>query len=71
MIEFITKYVTLNAGDCIFTGTPGSTQDMATGAVCEIDISGIGVLRNNGQAGRAGTLPSTRLQSSWTRRQAK
>ena len=46
MIEFITKYVTLNAGDCIFTGTPGSTQDMAAGAICEIDISGIGVLRN-------------------------
>ena len=46
MIEFITKYVTLHAGDCIFTGTPGSTQDMAAGAVCEIDISGIGVLRN-------------------------
>jgi 2-keto-4-pentenoate hydratase/2-oxohepta-3-ene-1,7-dioic acid hydratase in catechol pathway len=46
MIEFITKYVTLNAGDCIFTGTPGTTQDMGDGAVCEIDISGIGVLRN-------------------------
>ena len=46
MIEFITRYVTLEAGDCIFTGTPGTTQDMADGAVCEIDISGIGVLRN-------------------------
>ena len=46
MIEFITKYVTLEAGDCIFTGTPGTTSDMADGAVCEIDISGIGVLRN-------------------------
>ena len=46
MIEFITKYVTLEAGDCIFTGTPGTTSDMADGAICEIDISGIGVLRN-------------------------
>jgi 2-keto-4-pentenoate hydratase/2-oxohepta-3-ene-1,7-dioic acid hydratase in catechol pathway len=46
MIEFITRYVTLEAGDCIFTGTPGTTQDMADGSVCEIDISGIGVLRN-------------------------
>jgi 2-keto-4-pentenoate hydratase/2-oxohepta-3-ene-1,7-dioic acid hydratase in catechol pathway len=46
MIEFITRYVTLNAGDCIFTGTPGTTQDMGDGAICEIDISGIGVLRN-------------------------
>ena len=46
MIEFITRYVTLEPGDCIFTGTPGTTQDMTDGAVCEIDISGIGVLRN-------------------------
>ena len=46
MIEFITKYVTLEPGDCIFTGTPGTTSDMADGAICEIDISGIGVLRN-------------------------
>ena len=46
MIEFITKYVTLEAGDGIFTGTPGTTSDMADGAICEIDISGIGVLRN-------------------------
>ena len=46
MIEFITRYVTLEAGDCIFTGTPGTTQDMGDGAVCEIDISGIGILRN-------------------------
>ena len=28
------------------TGTPGTTQDMADGSICEIDISGIGVLRN-------------------------
>ena len=28
MIEFITRYVTLEPGDCIFTGTPGTTQDM-------------------------------------------
>ena len=36
MIEFITRYVTLEAGDCIFTGTPGTTQDMGDGAICEI-----------------------------------
>ena len=46
MIEFITRYVTLEPGDCIYTGTPGTTQDMGDGAICEIDISGIGVLRN-------------------------
>ena len=46
MIEFITRYVTLEAGDCIYTGTPGTTSNMDDGAICEIDIDGIGVLRN-------------------------
>ena len=28
MIEFISRYVTLDAGDCIYTGTPGTTSNM-------------------------------------------
>ncbi len=46
MIEFISRYVTLEAGDCIYTGTPGTTSNMDDGAICEIDIDGIGILRN-------------------------
>ena len=33
-------------GDLIFTGTSGSTKAMKPGDVVEVEISGIGVLRN-------------------------
>lgn len=33
-------------GDLIFTGTPGSTKPMRPGDVVEVEIEGIGVLRN-------------------------
>ncbi|MCX6591200.1 MAG: fumarylacetoacetate hydrolase family protein [Acidobacteria bacterium] len=45
-ISFISKYVTLEQGDVIYTGTPGTTAKMAPGDVCEVEIEGIGVLRN-------------------------
>jgi 2-keto-4-pentenoate hydratase/2-oxohepta-3-ene-1,7-dioic acid hydratase in catechol pathway len=38
--------VTLLPGDVIFTGTPGQTQQVFRGDVIEIEIEGIGVLRN-------------------------
>ena len=36
----------LTPGDVIFTGTPGSTKKMNPGDTIEVDIEGIGVLRN-------------------------
>src|SRR5262249_14602166 len=33
-------------GDLIYTGTPGSTRRMSAGDVVEVEIEGIGVLRN-------------------------
>ena len=33
-------------GDIIYTGTPGSTKKMSQGDVVEVEIEGIGVLRN-------------------------
>ena len=33
-------------GDVIYTGTPGSTRAMRRGDVVEVEIEGIGVLRN-------------------------
>ncbi|MDP9054173.1 MAG: fumarylacetoacetate hydrolase family protein [Acidobacteriota bacterium] len=46
IICFVSRYVTLNAGDLIYTGTPGNTRAMQPGDVIEVDIEGIGVLRN-------------------------
>ncbi len=46
MISFISKHVTLLPGDLIFTGTPGKTSAMKPGDVVEVEIDGVGTLRN-------------------------
>lgn len=45
-ISFITKHVTLLPGDLIFTGTSGKTSAIAPGDVIEVELEGVGVLRN-------------------------
>ena len=40
------RYVTLEPGDVIFTGTPGTTRAMAEGDVVEVEVEGVGILRN-------------------------
>lgn len=51
IVSFASRYVTLEPGDLIFTGTPGTTQAMQPGDVVEVDIEGVGVLRNPVKAG--------------------
>ena len=46
IISFVSQFVTLLPGDVIYTGTPGTTSPMAPGDVVEVEIEGIGVLRN-------------------------
>jgi 2-keto-4-pentenoate hydratase/2-oxohepta-3-ene-1,7-dioic acid hydratase in catechol pathway len=46
IISYISRYVTLEPGDVIYTGTPGTTKAMKPGDVVEVEIEGIGVLRN-------------------------
>ncbi len=46
IVSFISSYATLLPGDVIFTGTPGSTHAMHNGDVVEIEIEGVGVLKN-------------------------
>lgn len=46
VIEFITGIMTLFPGDMILTGTPAGVAPMSAGDVVEIEIEGIGVLRN-------------------------
>ncbi len=46
IIEFVSRVMTLEPGDVIMTGTPGAPGDIHEGDVMEIEIEGIGVLRN-------------------------
>jgi 2-keto-4-pentenoate hydratase/2-oxohepta-3-ene-1,7-dioic acid hydratase in catechol pathway len=46
IVSYISKWVTLEPGDLIYTGTPGSTKKMKPGDIAEVEIDGIGILRN-------------------------
>lgn len=46
IISYLSRYVTLEPGDVIYTGTPQTTRPMKPGDVVEIEIEGVGVLRN-------------------------
>jgi 2-keto-4-pentenoate hydratase/2-oxohepta-3-ene-1,7-dioic acid hydratase in catechol pathway len=46
VIAYVTRFMTLLPGDIIYTGTPGNTKAMAPGDVIEIEVEGVGVLRN-------------------------
>jgi len=53
IVSYITRFVTLLPGDLIFTGTPGTTQAMKPGDVVEVELEGVGVLRNPVAASRS------------------
>jgi 2-keto-4-pentenoate hydratase/2-oxohepta-3-ene-1,7-dioic acid hydratase in catechol pathway len=46
ILSYCSRYVTLLPGDVIFTGTPGKTKAVHKGDVVEVEIEGIGTLRN-------------------------
>lgn len=46
LVAFCSQYMTLEAGDVISTGTPAGVGNIEPGDVVEVDIEGIGVLRN-------------------------
>ncbi len=46
LIRYISNMMTLNAGDVIATGTPSGVSRIESGDVCEVEIGGIGTLRN-------------------------
>jgi len=51
ILEYITRYVTLEPGDLVFTGTPGTTSRLTEGDTVEVEIEGVGVLRNGVRRG--------------------
>jgi 2-keto-4-pentenoate hydratase/2-oxohepta-3-ene-1,7-dioic acid hydratase in catechol pathway len=46
VVSFVSRFVTLAPGDLIFTGTPGHTRALRPGDRVEVELEGVGVLRN-------------------------
>jgi 2-keto-4-pentenoate hydratase/2-oxohepta-3-ene-1,7-dioic acid hydratase in catechol pathway len=46
LIRYISKVMTLYPGDLIATGTPAGVSSMKNGDIVEVEVEGIGVLRN-------------------------
>lgn len=46
LVRYISNMMSLNPGDVIATGTPSGVSKMNPGDVCEVEIEGIGTLRN-------------------------
>jgi len=46
IVSWVSGWVTLFPGDAIYTGTPGSTRKLSPGDVVEVEIEGVGLLRN-------------------------
>jgi 2-keto-4-pentenoate hydratase/2-oxohepta-3-ene-1,7-dioic acid hydratase in catechol pathway len=46
LLAFVTRWITLEPGDVLLTGSPAGVGPMVPGDVVEVEISGIGRLRN-------------------------
>lgn len=46
IVSFVSRHCTLEPGDLIFTGTSGTTSNIQAGDVLEVEVEGVGVLKN-------------------------
>lgn len=46
LVSYISQAISLRPGDVIITGTPSGVGEIASGDVMEIELEGVGVLRN-------------------------
>ena len=46
LVSYLSRVMTLLPGDVISTGTPGGISGMNPGDVVEIEIEGLGILKN-------------------------
>jgi 2-keto-4-pentenoate hydratase/2-oxohepta-3-ene-1,7-dioic acid hydratase in catechol pathway len=46
LVSYISRVMTLEPGDLIATGTPAGTAAMKSGDVVEVEIPGVGILKN-------------------------
>jgi 2-keto-4-pentenoate hydratase/2-oxohepta-3-ene-1,7-dioic acid hydratase in catechol pathway len=53
IIRYISHAMTLEPGDLIATGTPAGVGPLLDGDVCEVEVEGVGTLRNSVRAPRA------------------
>ena len=55
IVSYTSRYITLEPGDVIFTGTPGTTQAMKPGDTFEVEIVGVTKVSNKVVAAKAAT----------------
>jgi 2-keto-4-pentenoate hydratase/2-oxohepta-3-ene-1,7-dioic acid hydratase in catechol pathway len=53
IVAFVSSIMTLLPGDVLLTGTPAGTGPLADGDRVEIEIEGIGVLKNTARLAQA------------------
>src|SRR5690606_29361047 len=46
MVSYISRYFVLEPGDIVWSGTMGTTRPMVPGDVYEVEVEGVGILRN-------------------------
>ncbi|MBI3082031.1 MAG: fumarylacetoacetate hydrolase family protein, partial [Gemmatimonadetes bacterium] len=46
VLSYISRIMTLEPGDLVLTGTPAGIGPLVAGDVVEVEIPGVGVLRN-------------------------
>jgi 2-keto-4-pentenoate hydratase/2-oxohepta-3-ene-1,7-dioic acid hydratase in catechol pathway len=54
LVAYISRMMTLAPGDLILTGTPAGIGPLAAGDIVEVEIEGIGVLKNRVSAAKRG-----------------
>jgi 2-keto-4-pentenoate hydratase/2-oxohepta-3-ene-1,7-dioic acid hydratase in catechol pathway len=47
IVSWASRYITLEPGDLIYTGTPGTTSAIKPGDVMEVELEGVGILKNS------------------------
>ncbi len=58
IVSYTSRYITLEPGDVIFTGTPGTTQAMKPGDTFEVEVVGVTTLRNKVVAAKGNATAS-------------
>jgi 2-keto-4-pentenoate hydratase/2-oxohepta-3-ene-1,7-dioic acid hydratase in catechol pathway len=46
MVSYVSQFITLSPGDVLYTGCPGKTRAMQPGDTVEVEVEGVGILRN-------------------------